>query len=130
MAAGKPVVALNASGSREVVTDRFNGRLLPADADEETFAAAIAEFFDAREQAAKWIEAAGKTAREFSRRNCARKLMDVYQNAVEEHDRNALTDSAELPLYDELLEKIRCEWDLISKKMSAAANAVRTDEAK
>ena len=129
MAAGKPVVALNASGSREVVSDRVNGRLLPADADEEAFAAAIAEFFDAPERAAKWIEAAGKTAREFSRKNCARKLMDVYQNAVEEHDRSALTDSAALPLYDELLEKIRCEWDLISKKMSAAADAVRIDEA-
>ncbi|HHP7235093.1 MAG TPA: glycosyltransferase [Desulfobacterales bacterium] len=129
MAAGKPVVALNASGSREVVSDRVNGRLLPADADEKTFAEAIAEFFDAPEQAAKWVEAAGKTAREFSRKNCAWKLTDVYQNAVEEHDRSALTDSEELPLYDELLEKIRCEWDLISKKMSAAANAVRSDEA-
>jgi hypothetical protein len=40
-----------------------------------------------------------------------------------------LTDSEQLPLYDELLEKIRCEWDLISKKMSAAADAVRIGEA-
>src|SRR5690606_35049252 len=40
MAAGAPVVALDAAGAREVVADRVNGRLL-ADADPKAFATAL-----------------------------------------------------------------------------------------
>jgi len=41
MASGKPVVALDASGVREVVVDARNGRLLPGKAKEEAFAWAL-----------------------------------------------------------------------------------------
>jgi len=128
MAAEKPVVALDASGVREVVEDDVNGRLLPGDADVSRFAAAIAEFFDSPERARRWTEQAGETARQFSRQTCARKLLAVYRRAVDEYRTEAVVDSQQLPLYDELLEKIKCEWELISKKMSAAADAVRIDE--
>lgn len=129
MAAGKPVIALDASGTREVVTDGGNGRLLDADAETDAFAAAIAQYFESPQRARKWRNEAGKTAREFSRRTCADKLMTVYRRAVEEHRRGMPPGAQALPIYDELLEKIKCEWELISKKMSAAADAVRTDEA-
>lgn len=128
MAAGKPVIALDASGVREVVSDNVNGRLLPADAGEHAFAAAVADFFDAPERAGKWRTEAARTAREFSREASVRKLLRVYRAAAEDHALAAPNDSQAWPLYEGLLEKIKVEWDLINQKMSAAADAVGLED--
>lgn len=43
MASGKPVIALDASGTREVVEDGLNGRLLKEDVYQDDFARAVYE---------------------------------------------------------------------------------------
>ncbi len=81
MAAGKPVVALDASGVREVVMDGCNGRLLDSDNPEE-FAAAVAGIAAAPSHDRQQLgRAALETAREFSMDRCARDLMDEYTSA-------------------------------------------------
>jgi glycosyltransferase involved in cell wall biosynthesis len=127
MAAGKPVIALDASGAREVVDDNRNGRLLAADADEATFAAAVAELFDRPERARKWSAGAARTAREFSREACARRLLQVYQAAGEDWAAEEGGAPQALSVYDDLLEKLKLEWNLITEKMAAAAEAVRPE---
>jgi len=128
MAAGKPVIALDASGVREVVSDNVNGRLLPADADVPTFARAVGDFCDAPERAGAWRAEAARTAREFSRESSVRQLLRVYRAAAEDHAQAAPNDSQAWPLYEGLLEKIKLEWDLINHKMSAAADAVGLED--
>jgi glycosyltransferase involved in cell wall biosynthesis len=128
MAAGKPVVALDASGSREVVADNRNGRLLAGDADEATFARAAVAFLDQPERARKWAQGARRTAREFSREACARRLLQVYQAAGEDWAAERGGAPQVLSAYDELLAKLKLEWELIADKMAAAAEAVRSEE--
>jgi 1,2-diacylglycerol 3-alpha-glucosyltransferase len=78
MAAGLPVVALNAPGVREVVRDGENGFLLPAVAPPQDFAAALGRI--AADQSLRERLAAGAraTARQFSRGRCAAGAAALY----------------------------------------------------
>jgi glycosyltransferase involved in cell wall biosynthesis len=78
MAAGLPVVALNASGVREVVRDEDNGFLLPAAAPAEDFAQAIAKISDDGDLRARLSAAAQRTAGNFSREQSARRALAFY----------------------------------------------------
>ena len=81
MAAGKPVIALDASGVREVVADGRNGRLLsPEICQPRTFTAAIEGFFNNSTIADQWRRKALKTARNLSRESCARRMEKVYRS--------------------------------------------------
>jgi glycosyltransferase involved in cell wall biosynthesis len=62
MAAGNPVIALDANGVRDLVRDGENGRLLPADADEAAFAEAVVDALARPERLAAWGDAARRTA--------------------------------------------------------------------
>jgi len=78
MAAGTPVVALDASGVREIVVDTVNGRLLPEEK--------VGNFVMALEWLAQLPEDqntqlrrnAYHTAEQFSQGNCVRKMVDLY----------------------------------------------------
>lgn len=124
MAAGRPVVALNASGSREVVKDGINGRLLAADTPPEKFAAAIGDSLDNQEKGENWRNNALKTAKAFSRQACADKLCELYESLVDEPVSANENDAHGMSSWDGLLELIKAEWDLTSEKMKAALGAV------
>jgi glycosyltransferase involved in cell wall biosynthesis len=126
MAAGTPVIALDASGVREVVRDRHNGRLLPAQAGEEEFAAALADFFGDSQRIAKWRQEALKAAALFSREVCTEKLEDAYRWVAAQ-----ILDTAGngLGAWDGLLRTVQAEWELASEKARAMLEAVRRDEA-
>ncbi len=82
MAAGVPVVALDAPGAREVVRDGVNGRLVPRP-DAEAFREAlrwVAELHPGeRRRLAEGVEA---TAREFSMPRSASKQLAIYEALV------------------------------------------------
>jgi 1,2-diacylglycerol 3-alpha-glucosyltransferase len=119
MAAGLPVVALDASGVREVVRDHGNGRLL----SEETPAAMAA--------ALQWVadldaaslgqlrQAALDTAEEFSMPVSARKALACYEK-VRARARAEFGD--EQGLWEDLLGAIRTEWELL-KNVARAGDA-------
>lgn len=87
MAAGVPVVAVDASGVREVVRDAYNGRLLEAN-DEAAFAEALDELTslpDASRRA--MIDGARATARRFSLEATAARSRQLYGRLLTAPDR-------------------------------------------
>ena len=77
MAAGAPVVALDAPGARDVIVDGVNGHLVKQ-ATPEALAAAISDAFRRRE---RLKVGASMTARDFSQASCAQRAVDIYRGA-------------------------------------------------
>lgn len=80
MATGLPVVAVNASGVREVLLHGNNGLLLPND-DAETFADRLASLSDA-ERRMSLRDGALTTAANFDEARCATRCIAVYRRAI------------------------------------------------
>jgi glycosyltransferase involved in cell wall biosynthesis len=74
MATGAPVVALDASGVRDVLVDRVNGRLVREETPQTLAEAMVWALHHKQELGA----AAAKTAQAFSQVACARKALEVY----------------------------------------------------
>lgn len=119
MAAGLPVVALDAPGAREVVEDRHNGRLL-AVADPAAFAGALTWM---RAQApGAWRamrQAALATADAYSMARSADRALAAYESLMaaraEPHDDDETA-------WEELTTAIRAEWEIL-KSMAGAGDA-------
>ncbi|MDZ7643291.1 MAG: glycosyltransferase [Woeseiaceae bacterium] len=111
MAAGAPVVALDAPGAREVVDDS-NGQLVDNAADSSAFAAAVIAVLG-RDDLEAGIKA---TAARYSRDRIAREMAAIYQRCINEHE----TVTEEPERFDALLARIKSEWELASQKASAA----------
>jgi glycosyltransferase involved in cell wall biosynthesis len=119
MAAGLPVVALDAPGAREVVEDRRNGRLLPV-ADPAAFASALTwtrtRSSDAR---SAMRQAALETADAFSMACSADTALAAYTRLVQTvHTSTAGDDSA----WEELMTALKTEWAIL-KSMAGAGDA-------
>jgi glycosyltransferase involved in cell wall biosynthesis len=121
MAAGNPVVALDATGVGDVVEDRKNGRLLQQETPEE-FCRALEEFLTLPQMA--WQEkrqAAEKTARKFSRESSFTKIIDVYSALQRGAQRGrGLEDDT----WDALLRSVKQEWEIWSNRVSAGIEAL------
>lgn len=79
MAAGLPVVAVDAPGVRDVVEDGRNGRLLAAE-DADEFAAALAELVEAPAKRRRQLAASIRTTVEhFSLEQCAARALAFYE---------------------------------------------------
>ena len=121
MAAGKPVVALDGPGVREIVEDGRNGILLKGGGTVEEFASALALLMDDQAFSRACSERARHSAEAYATDHCARRMIACYEELIESHDR--LFDSDPMP-WDRLMASVEVEWDLLSAKMSAAAAAV------
>jgi len=78
MAAGVPVVALDANGAREVVRDGINGRLLARE-DGNDFVAALQWLRElSPERRRRLCAEALRTAEDFSMENCAGRALELY----------------------------------------------------
>jgi 1,2-diacylglycerol 3-alpha-glucosyltransferase len=121
MAAGKPVVALDASGVREVVKDQLNGRLL-AEEDSDTFAGALQWVAEqSAEQTLALADAARETAEQFSMPNTADRALDCYQGLLRQ---KASSHKQEDDNWMQLLELIKAEWAIIEGVTRAAGNSL------
>lgn len=120
MAAGTPVIAIDASGVREVVQDGLNGRMLPLE-DEAQFAGALDWYADLSADARKTLSrAARRSARRVSRQECADKLAAVYKSALR---RKAAWDPPEDTLWHGAMRRIQAEWQLLGNLAHAAGTA-------
>ncbi|RPH41277.1 MAG: glycosyltransferase family 4 protein [Desulfobulbaceae bacterium] len=82
MAAGTPVVALDAPGVREIVNDGINGRLLMTE-ETGSFAAALAWLAGlSHERGVQLRQNACRSAEEYSQENCVRKMVGLYSTLV------------------------------------------------
>ncbi|MEW5804823.1 MAG: glycosyltransferase [bacterium] len=121
MAAGVPVVALNAPGVREVIRDTENGRLLGEERIDLFVSAlsSIALMDEKDRQSLK--DAARRTAREFSTAGSADKALGLYQQLL---DRDHTAVNLEHGALSSILRRIEEEWSIWSNRLSAAGKAV------
>jgi len=126
MAAGVPVVALDASGVREIVKDRCNGLLLHEE-NTSAFASAlrwVAGLVWAERQALK--QCALDTAEEFSMQRSTAKALACYQalraRALADH-------TAEDEQWEHVLHLIEAEWNILKGLTGAAVAALGGSEA-
>lgn len=121
MAAGVPVVAVDASGVREVVDDRHNGRLLATE-DRAEFVAALEwiALLPASERRAL-RDAARQTAETFSMPRCAARALSLYESLLPgEHVHPDESDS----LWATTLRLLDEEWKIMATKAKAVGAAL------
>lgn len=86
MAAGLPVVAVDASGTRDLLKHGQQGYLVANDA--EALAAAIKKLLANPATMQRFAEAAYKKAQSFNIENLTGKLVDVYEQAIRDKKKN------------------------------------------
>lgn len=123
MAAGTPVVALDASGVREAVADRRNGRLLRTEST-AAFAEAIAwmaALSPARRRAMQ--RAARATAATFAMERCAERALERYLAVLLQGFDQALTDDTR---WASALRRLKTEWRILANVARATGAAMST----
>jgi glycosyltransferase involved in cell wall biosynthesis len=122
MTAGVPVVAIDAPGAREVVVDQRNGRLLP-DEDEAAFADAVQTLMAlSPQQYRARVEAARRTAEQFSMDCCTDQLLVVYDRLLNKAPKMA---GAQHNAWSQTLRLLELEWHLWSTRTEAAVESLR-----
>ncbi|MEQ7870305.1 glycosyltransferase [Chromohalobacter salexigens] len=108
MAAGLPVVAINASGVREVLRDGVNGIMLPRD-DIDAFANALETLqSSARREALR--QGALESAHAFDERRCAERCLTVYRQVLEAETSAAERDDG---AWEKVRGRLEAEWRLL-----------------
>ena len=121
MTAGVPVVAIDASGVREVVRDGDNGYLL-FDEDAGALGAALVHFARlAPAERAAFSAAARETAEEFAMPARAQQLLDVYEQALLLERQTPSDDSSR---WAATLRRIEEEWNLWACMGQAVSSAL------
>jgi len=128
MAAETPVIALDASGSREVVEDRQNGRLLPEESAIDDFAGAAAELLSDPGGLEKIRKRAAETARSLSREACAARLEALYEAVLAGETRETSPHEVPMDPWETLLGALTAEWELLSRKTTAAVQSFQSEE--
>ena len=118
MATATPVVALDASGVREIVRDGINGYLLQDESVQEFVDALQAIFELPPERLQQLKDGALKTAEEYSMSRSAEKALEVYARLIGQGYESRLDDHAQLR---RLLNLLKTEWDIL-EGVAAAAN--------
>jgi glycosyltransferase involved in cell wall biosynthesis len=122
MAAGRPVVALNAPGVREVVRDGKNGFQLPAKARPADFARALDRLCANPKLTAEFSAAATATAADFSREHCAQRALEFYAEIQRATRRERLLAGQSTWLA--LQERLGVEWDILARNARALTTAL------
>ena len=126
MAAGTPVVALDAPGAREVVEDRVNGRLVMLEEVVE-FATALYWLFALPAERRRQLgEAARRTAGCFSLERTADKALTCYERLLAGKRRPHPQE--EIEEWEQVLRRLRAEWDIVREMMEAAGKAIAPGE--
>jgi 1,2-diacylglycerol 3-alpha-glucosyltransferase len=119
MAAGRPVIAVDAPGVREVVRSGHNGFLLDSPSL-EAFTLCIAQLAATpRIRIRRLQRHARETAEGFSMDRSVRQLTTVYEGLLQSRRREARDETT----WTETIEAIKAEWDIIKNVAEAAAHA-------
>ncbi|ATC62728.1 glycosyl transferase family 1 [Nibricoccus aquaticus] len=123
MAAGNPVIALDASGAREIVRDKENGRLLKADASTVDFSRALNQVVRSAELRKKWSKGAREQAANFDRVVTSVKALEFYREVIAAHRRDQ-PRIEEQSLWERTKERLAIEGQLVADKVGAAVKAI------
>lgn len=127
MAAGCPVMALDAPGAREAVTDYITGRLLPAQTTAVAFAAALSTFAhlpDAKK--GKMRSAAKQIANTFTVDKMVADVLQLYRDVVASYSEATPRQGSE---WDRTLRGLAEEQRILSNIFHALGDAVTAKEA-
>ncbi len=132
MAAGVPVVALDAPGAREVVNDR-NGRLLPAEADSADMAAAIQSLLALpADRRVALDQAVAETARAVSLDECADRAIRAYQDCLQQRRQSGVPRHVDRASargdWHRSVRRVQAEWAVIRGMARAAGRALTGGE--
>ena len=120
MAAGVPVVALDAPGARDVVVDHCNGRLLYSESDDQ-FASALRWAASlSPEQMHRLRQGAGKTAQMFSMDRSVEKALRRYQMLLE---KELAHRHAEFNRWTAAMRLVKTDWEVLKGLVGAAGAA-------
>jgi glycosyltransferase involved in cell wall biosynthesis len=122
MAAGLPVVALNASGVREVMEDGRNGFMLEKTATPVRFADALTRLWREPRKLSAFSTRARRTAENFSREHCADLALEFYGEVRRVTRRKRL--EVERSPWGKLIERVSVEWNLLAEKAQAVAEVM------
>lgn len=122
MAAGVPVIALDAAGVREVMRDRRNGFMLPKNASPQTFAAHVAQLQRDRTRRRAFGREARRTAELFGRERCADLALAFYADVRRATRRERLL--VDRSPWGQLIERVGVEWRMLVQKAQSVAQAV------
>ena len=121
MAAGVPVIALNAPGVKEVVKDGFNGRLLSGNSA-ASFVSALEWIIGlTSDQRRILIDHAHETANRFSVTTTTRKALSCYEKLMAKNF--AERKEADYQ-WEKLLLLIKAEWEIVKGMTEAASIAL------
>ncbi|MDX2185830.1 MAG: glycosyltransferase [Opitutaceae bacterium] len=126
MAAGLPVVALDAPGAREVVRDRENGRLLPGDASPAQLSDAIGEALRAPKMRLEWAAAARVTAQSFDIKHTNARMLELYAELVRIRKEELAGQSPVERALKPAVERIATEGRILADKAGALLSAIAT----
>jgi glycosyltransferase involved in cell wall biosynthesis/pimeloyl-ACP methyl ester carboxylesterase len=121
MAAGVPVVALDAPGARDVVEDRKNGRLLN-EMDQQTYTDALVSVLRSSPEESKIMkQAARTTAQKFTINASATRMLGIYEDA---RSRKSISTGKKNSSQFLLLWRGKTEWDIFRNYVNSAATSV------
>ncbi len=118
MASGTPVVAMDAPGTRDIIRDEENGRLISSE-DENSFAEAIAWTVERREELAKQ---ARHSVEPYAMETCAKRMLDLYHGVLENYRRSPDLEASE---WDAVLRALRTEWEIWSNRINALGSVLK-----
>ena len=126
LAAGVPVVAVDAPGVREVLADGRGGRLLKSD-DERGFADALDGIACLpREQKARLREQAAQAATSFGIAPCSERALAVYHGLAGTHHQ---ASARQRSLWLKARARIEADWKLLANLGRAARSALQAGDA-
>lgn len=126
MAAGVPVIALDASGVREVVEDGRNGRLLHEETPDAFLNALTWAARMSPAQRGALGRAALETARAFSLPRTADKALACYEAL---RSKSHVDSGGQYERWEHLLDLIKAEWEIVKSVAAATGTAFEVIEA-
>ncbi len=129
MAAGLPVIALDAPGAREIVRDQYNGRLLAASASTKAFAHAIFQLFALSKADWRGLSAhTQQTASAFSIEHAAQLALGAYANVLKAASLRQRDRDTARAAWQGSLRRVQAEWSVLSGMARAAGKAIGGDD--
>ena len=121
MAAGVPVVTVDAPGVREVVKDYFNGRVID-DPDQRKFVDALAGIAHCPPEELRTLKQHAKEmVKDYSMSSCAERMLEVYEDLRrKEIDPLRRNDSS----WYMLKGRLKAEWDMFKNLIEASEAAL------
>lgn len=122
MAAGLPIIAVDALGPHDIIKDKYNGRLLPTP-DKNDFLAALSWLHHLNENERLALKHHAKeTAQFYSIDTCTGRILDLYEQVLK-HKQSYYKDRANT--WHSIMKKFKVEWDIMMNLARAAGSALK-----